>query len=139
VWVGYPQGRVPMTSVHGIRVVGGSFPAQIWRTFMTSALAGTPVSDFRLPRSELVEVRIDPVSGLLAAPWCKGKTKEMLRQAVPTETCPQPPPPPPTPSPTPTPTPSLSPLPTPNATPSPVPSPSPLPTQSDEPKKDQRP
>ncbi|MDQ3772275.1 MAG: PBP1A family penicillin-binding protein [Actinomycetota bacterium] len=139
VWVGYPQGRVPMTSVHGIRVVGGSFPAQIWRTFMASALAGTPVSDFRLPRSELVEVRIDPVSGLLAAPWCEGKTREMLRQEVPAETCPQPPPPPPTPSPTPAPAPSLSPLPTPSATPSPVPSPSPLPTQSDEPKKDQRP
>jgi len=139
VWVGYPQGRVPMTSVHGIRVVGGSFPAQIWRTFMASALAGTPVSDFGLPRSELVEVRIDPASGLLAAPWCEGKTREMLRQEVPTETCPQPPPPPPTPSPTPTPTPSLSPLPTPTATPSPVPSPSPPPTQSDEPEKDQRP
>jgi penicillin-binding protein 1A len=38
VWVGYPQGKVPMTNVHGIRVAGGTFPAQIWRLFMSSAI-----------------------------------------------------------------------------------------------------
>ena len=27
VWVGYPQGEIPMTNVHGISVQGGSFPA----------------------------------------------------------------------------------------------------------------
>ena len=129
VWVGYPQGRVPMTNVHGIAVVGGSFPAQIWRSFMSAALEGTPVEQFRPPRSELVEVRIDPVSGLLAAPWCKGKVKTMLRQQVPTETCPEPPPPSPTPTPTPTPT--LSP----GASPSTSPTPSPTPVPTETPKK----
>jgi penicillin-binding protein 1A len=34
VWVGYARGRVPMTSVHGIAVTGGSLPADIWRAFM---------------------------------------------------------------------------------------------------------
>lgn len=126
VWVGYPQGRVPMTSVHGIAVVGGTFPAQIWRTFMSAALEGTPVELFRPPRSELVEVRVDPVSGLLAAPWCESKLKTMLRQLVPTETCPEPPPPSPTPTPTPTPT--LSPGASPSETPQP--SASPVPTES---------
>ena len=38
VWVGYPRGKVPMTNVHGISVSGGSFPAQIWRLFMSSAI-----------------------------------------------------------------------------------------------------
>ncbi|HXH87796.1 MAG TPA: PBP1A family penicillin-binding protein [Gaiellaceae bacterium] len=38
VWIGYPRGKVPMTNVHGIRVSGGSFPAQIWRLFMSSAI-----------------------------------------------------------------------------------------------------
>ena len=46
VWVGYPQARVPMTHVHGIRVFGGTFPAQIWRTFITAALKGQPQRGF---------------------------------------------------------------------------------------------
>jgi len=37
VWVGYPRARVPMTHVHGIRVFGGTFPAQIWRQFVVAA------------------------------------------------------------------------------------------------------
>jgi penicillin-binding protein 1A len=90
VWVGYPDGRIPMTSVHGIRVMGGTFPAQIWQTFMSTALEGEPVRDFTLPKGELVTVEIDPKSGLLAAPWCPGKTKTLLRQLVPTEQCPLP-------------------------------------------------
>ena len=31
VWVGYPQGEIPMQSVHGITVAGGTFPAEIWQ------------------------------------------------------------------------------------------------------------
>jgi len=38
VWIGFPRGKVPMTNVHGISVSGGSFPAQIWRLFMSSAI-----------------------------------------------------------------------------------------------------
>ena len=45
VWVGYPKGKIPMESVHGISVAGGTFPAQIWRLFMSSAIGGAePVS-----------------------------------------------------------------------------------------------
>jgi penicillin-binding protein 1A len=36
VWIGYARGLVPMTSVHGIAVTGGSLPAAIWRAFMGS-------------------------------------------------------------------------------------------------------
>lgn len=100
VWVGYPQGRIPMTNVHGIRVMGGTFPAQIWRAFMVAAHEGVPISYFTAPRSEFVIVEIDPKSGLLAAPWCPGHPERMLRQLAPTEYCPQP-----APEPTPTPTP----------------------------------
>ncbi|HEY2072130.1 MAG TPA: transglycosylase domain-containing protein, partial [Gaiellaceae bacterium] len=46
VWVGYPQARVPMTNVHGIKVFGGTFPAQIWRTFVTAALRGDAAGGF---------------------------------------------------------------------------------------------
>jgi penicillin-binding protein 1A len=37
VWVGYANPPIPMTSVHGIEVAGGTFPAQIWHDFMTVA------------------------------------------------------------------------------------------------------
>jgi penicillin-binding protein 1A len=52
VWVGYPQGEIPMESVHGISVAGGTFPAQIWRLFMSSALDGTREWEFPEPRNE---------------------------------------------------------------------------------------
>lgn len=103
VWVGYPERRIPMTSVHGIQVAGGTFPAQIWQRFMSVAHKGLPVKDFVLPRHELEKVIINPKTGLLAAAWCKGKEQLMLRQQVPTDYCPRPPPKPdPTPNPTPT-------------------------------------
>jgi penicillin-binding protein 1A len=49
VWMGYPSGEIPMESVHGISVTGGSFPAQIWNRFMSRALDGTPELDFPEP------------------------------------------------------------------------------------------
>ena len=54
VWVGYPQGEIPMENVHGIAVVGGSFPAEIWRLFMERATRYSPAQDFVLPRDEPV-------------------------------------------------------------------------------------
>jgi penicillin-binding protein 1A len=37
VWIGYPQGEVPMLDVHGIAVSGPTFPADIWHLFMAAA------------------------------------------------------------------------------------------------------
>ena len=51
VWVGYPQGEVPMENVHGIAVAGGSFPAEIWRLFMERAVRYSPQQDFPQPRT----------------------------------------------------------------------------------------
>jgi membrane peptidoglycan carboxypeptidase len=40
VWVGYPNKLVPMlTEFHGHPVAGGTFPALIWKSFMTKAIA----------------------------------------------------------------------------------------------------
>jgi penicillin-binding protein 1A len=50
VWVGYPGGEVPMTSVHGIAVAGGTFPAEIWRKFMEPALGSLPATDWSVPK-----------------------------------------------------------------------------------------
>jgi penicillin-binding protein 1A len=49
VWVGYPQGEIPMENVHGIAVAGGSFPAEIWRRFMEQAVRYSPARDFQSP------------------------------------------------------------------------------------------
>jgi penicillin-binding protein 1A len=47
VWVGYPQATLSMTSVHGITVFGGTFPAQIWHDYYVDA--GVPCHDFTVP------------------------------------------------------------------------------------------
>jgi len=48
VWMGYDnqpgQPTRYMTSVHGITVFGGTFPATIWRKYMSSAETGTSTS-----------------------------------------------------------------------------------------------
>jgi penicillin-binding protein 1A len=49
VWVGYTRKEIPMESVHGIAVSGGSFPAEIWRLFMEPALEDTEATSFAEP------------------------------------------------------------------------------------------
>jgi penicillin-binding protein 1A len=47
VWVGYPNRlKYMLTEYHGQAVAGGTFPADIWRTFMQQAMAGTPPESF---------------------------------------------------------------------------------------------
>jgi len=62
VWVGHPEAQIAMTDVHGVKVTGGSFPAQIWSRFMRGAVAAqsgavTP-SDYIDSRSAQVKVVI---------------------------------------------------------------------------------
>jgi 1A family penicillin-binding protein len=45
VWVGYTPERA-MDDVHGIRVFGGTFPAEIWNRFMTASLNGVSPDGF---------------------------------------------------------------------------------------------
>ncbi|MDY6795388.1 MAG: PBP1A family penicillin-binding protein [Actinomycetota bacterium] len=80
VWVGYTEGLIPMTSVHGITVAGGTFPAQIWRKFMEKALADVPATSF--PEAEFgydyedededewVSCLVCTETGLLATSYC---------------------------------------------------------------------
>jgi penicillin-binding protein 1A len=49
VWVGYPRAEIPMLNVHGIAVSGPTFPAQIWRYFMESAVGPMLALEFRVP------------------------------------------------------------------------------------------
>jgi penicillin-binding protein 1A len=45
VWVGRPEGDVPMRNIHGVNVTGGTYPARIFSRYMRAALAGVPVQD----------------------------------------------------------------------------------------------
>ncbi|MDQ4081627.1 MAG: PBP1A family penicillin-binding protein, partial [Actinomycetota bacterium] len=62
VWVGYPTRLTPMlTEFNGEPVAGGTFPALIWKTFVSSALRHTSAEpqEFRAPDYEaVVPVRV---------------------------------------------------------------------------------
>ncbi|MDO8916177.1 MAG: PBP1A family penicillin-binding protein [Coriobacteriia bacterium] len=72
VWVGYPTEMKPMNNVHGIKVTGGTFPAQIWAAFMKAALAPLPKEDFKKPAG-LATAQICLDSGGLATAFCPKK------------------------------------------------------------------
>ena len=51
VWMGYTRAEIPLDSVHGVAVTGGSFPAEMWRLFMEPALEGREALPFPEPRA----------------------------------------------------------------------------------------
>jgi penicillin-binding protein 1A len=52
VWVGYPESNeISMTSVHGITVFGGTFPAEIWHSLYANA--GVPCEEFEQPEHSI--------------------------------------------------------------------------------------
>lgn len=98
VWVGYREGQVDMTSVHGIKVTGGSFPAQIWQRFMVPSLAHqrAPLSVGTAPASKdatgaadsTVLVSICPDSMLRATKRCPAPVDIYLEPSkIPTQVC----------------------------------------------------
>jgi penicillin-binding protein 1A len=55
VWIGYPQGEIPMRSVHGISVSGPTFPATIWNLFKRRAVYYAPFpNEFPTPKGDPV-------------------------------------------------------------------------------------
>ncbi len=72
VWVGYPEAQREMTNVHGRRVTGGSFPAEIWAAFMKAALKGSDPAAFARPDG-LVQVECCAVTGSAATEYCPAK------------------------------------------------------------------
>jgi penicillin-binding protein 1A len=70
VWVGYVDAQREMTSVHGRKVTGGSFPAEIWAAFMKEALKGRDKAEFVRPKG-LTTLPICLESGQKAGEYCK--------------------------------------------------------------------
>jgi len=73
VWMGFPpnpDGYIPeMQRVRGTQVTGGSFPATIWRKFMTGALEGTKGTAFHRPKlgGQIVTPRMGVPAATLAS------------------------------------------------------------------------
>ena len=130
VWVGYPNAQIEMTNVHGIRVAGGTFPAEIWGIFMEAALAKTPVAEWEFPTDSpdwkpfsgqyaFVGPPPAPPPSFTPAPPA-APSPAAPPPPAPTPTAPPPPaPPPPAPPPTPPPAPPAPPPPAPPGPPGP--------------------
>ena len=54
VWIGFPSGEIPMLDVHGIAVSGPTFPAEIWHTYMDTAIGSRPDVPFPPAKTEPV-------------------------------------------------------------------------------------
>ena len=53
VWMGAPNRKLSMRNVGGIKVVGGTYPAQVWQDYMSAELASDPVLGFERPDPSL--------------------------------------------------------------------------------------
>jgi penicillin-binding protein 1A len=85
VWVGFDQ-----PSTLGRWASGGTTALPIWIDYMEDALSGIPERQFDLPE-DIVTVRIDPESGLLAAPGQRNAMFEyFIEGTAPTEFARQP-------------------------------------------------
>lgn len=91
VWVGYPGGSVSMKTSCGsqgkgkckrtrIQVTGGSWPAEIWKRFMSKAVKklDLPAASFDMPNKALTRVTIDSRTGCSA----HGATPQSARMKV---------------------------------------------------------
>ncbi len=95
VWVGFREAQVDMTSVRGIKVSGGSFPARIWRTYTERALEheNSPVtepSESKRTTTEGTVVTLCSDTLVLANKRCPQPIDLYLESAlVPTGVCPR--------------------------------------------------
>lgn len=113
VWVGYPEGEIPLVNIEGFPAVfGGTIPALIWHDFMLEATADMPVRDFPDPSFE----------GYTLGPPTPVPSPVPSKSPTPTETPEPTEKPSPSPTETPSPTPTEGPTPPPTETP-PLPSP----------------
>jgi penicillin-binding protein 1A len=66
VWVGHPQGQIPMTGTRVGNVTGGSFPAAIWHAFMAQVTENMRVLEFKQPDDPYIQLPIDVTQGCVA-------------------------------------------------------------------------
>jgi penicillin-binding protein 1A len=84
VWIGYPQGEIPMLDVHGTVVSGPLFPAQIWHAYMSTAVGNRP--DVAFPPAQT-----QPVFTSWRGQWEFGGAYGLTTTTTSTNTTPAPP------------------------------------------------
>jgi penicillin-binding protein 1A len=94
VWVGVPEGSVPLRPPLTDEVIeGGRAPAEIWAAVTTAALEGRPALDFAEPERTLVEVEVDVSRNCLPNPYTPQdviETRPYLVGTEPTARCTEP-------------------------------------------------
>jgi len=86
VWVGHTEGQIEMLDVHGRKVTGGSFPAEIWAAFMSKALVDVPATDFVRPEG-LFRAPICLDSGQTPTEWCENTGTGLFLEGTKIEDC----------------------------------------------------
>jgi penicillin-binding protein 1A len=93
VWVGYADADRPMRSVHGRRVTGGSFPAQLFADTMRAALAGVKATPIPTATPESLSLQpIEPPPPSTVAPSTTASTVVTTTTLVEPSTTTTPPP-----------------------------------------------
>jgi penicillin-binding protein 1A len=88
VWVGYPQSNdIEMTSVHGMTVYGGTFPAQIWHALYANG--GVACEEFSPPKTPITwapfygrHAATSPNSGYYESPGGDGSRRRQGEEAT---------------------------------------------------------
>jgi membrane peptidoglycan carboxypeptidase len=94
VWIGFPEGRVPMAPPRTrVRVEGGNWPAELFARFGLRALADVPANGFRVPEVALTTVEVDVTRNCLPNPYTPPDVvaeRSYLTGTEPTEQCREP-------------------------------------------------
>jgi penicillin-binding protein 1A len=90
VWMGNPESVVPMNSVGGINVFGGTFPALVWHNFMVQATGFVPIEQFTPPAPSGGGKFLDPKGNEVKrqAPPSSSDVNPVTSATAPTETYP---------------------------------------------------
>ena len=91
VWIGHPDTAQRLLDPAGAPVMGGSWPARVWRDLVVAALDGVPEHDFPYPEHLEITLRVDPVRDCVLAPDDPaGETVTGLPGELPDHRCPEP-------------------------------------------------
>jgi penicillin-binding protein 1A len=94
VWVGFPEGQISMVPPRTrIPVLGGTWPAAIWKVFMLRATRGMKVLEFPKPKRRTVRVAVDVTQDCLPnryTPPGRIRRREYLAGTQPKQRCAQP-------------------------------------------------
>ncbi len=94
VWVGFPEGSVPLRPPNVDEVVeGGRWPAELWASVVQVALRDHPPRPFPQPDVALVEVEVDVSRNCLPNPYTPPdlvEPREYVRGTEPTHRCTEP-------------------------------------------------